>query len=536
VVQETLAQSGVAARELKEALGLTVPEGKIAPAAVFNPETGKVKSPSKLTSKIATAKNFLPGVVEKLEAAVARIEAKGQSPAKVQTLLNKLKSTDLWKYSSATYIPTDIKRQLFPASTSKGVPKLEKLPASLEPNRDTAQLTGGKAGMKRLEGLEGRASKGKTTVKTQDFNIAEHYGKKYTGPRQGVAQERIIQIPKRAQTVKAPDTFESRRMAKKYVEEETKAAMEGLQTTIDKLAAKGRLWKYEDAITEIAKGGNVPNLLDELSYSGKKLDMEGEYYLNKAELKKFEAKTRRRVQDEWDQLQQEGAEGRATARAQARVKELYESEKLPAATQDWLKEQTAPRLLGDITKWVDARIQLGDLKPTEKEGAIEFLRRKNQAKELTIGRGVSKTQRAAYMSKGKTKLPEDFLERATIQLEKDTNWDNSPNPWDEEVQGMDAPFTPDEMQELAKRSEAAGKVKESKAVWRRGRKIMNIGEWINITRPLVTAIDISNPFRQTWQLTTDQITQDILKMIRKDPTSRHQLREKLLEHAGELRK
>jgi len=40
-----------------------------------------------------------------------------------------------------------------------------------------------------------------------------------------------------------------------------------------------------------------------------------------------------------------------------------------------------------------------------------------------------------------------------------------------------------------------------------------VGKYANITRPILTSIDVSNPFRQTWQLTSDQITKDLSKVF-----------------------
>lgn len=41
-----------------------------------------------------------------------------------------------------------------------------------------------------------------------------------------------------------------------------------------------------------------------------------------------------------------------------------------------------------------------------------------------------------------------------------------------------------------------------------------LGQTLNIGRPLLTAVDVSNPFRQTYQLTMDQITQDITRVAK----------------------
>ena len=42
--------------------------------------------------------------------------------------------------------------------------------------------------------------------------------------------------------------------------------------------------------------------------------------------------------------------------------------------------------------------------------------------------------------------------------------------------------------------------------------IMTVGGWLNLPRPLLTAIDASNPFRQTWQLTSEQIVRDLSQL------------------------
>lgn len=132
-----------------------------------------------------------------------------------------------------------------------------------------------------------------------------------------------------------------------------------------------------------------------------------------------------------------------------------------------------------VDRWVDA----DKIRADEANNAIEYLRGKRTTFEQRTGRGSAGLRRsleAKLYPKGRPALAGGDVARRAL-----------------------------EMREADKR-EFRRPAESAKTAWS---WVKTAGSWLNVTRPLKTAIDVSNPLRNTWQLSSDQITRDVGRLF-----------------------
>jgi hypothetical protein len=365
-----------------------------------------------------------------------------------------------------------------------------RVPESLQPLQPGKVRPSGKRGARAatFELPDVDVAKGSRAIATADI-----YGKPSQGAFDfGSALDKpSINLPRfklepgevRASLSQKPLPGEAAHIGKSVVQD-----LAAVRNIADDLQSEGLLRSKDFVEAQAKKGVKVPELLEEL---GDKPDLakalrEGqEYWLDQRALAEFKRARTRTASKEFRQANLAEQRGKGAERAVEREAALTEQQKraslegaeLSPSIRKYLKGlPKPPRTLTEMQHWVDARVATGDIPANQRGSAVEFLRQRESALTRWAGREVRKLPPP----------PDSPFEHAGAEKRSD-------------------------LASAATSGAGARKAGESE---KRGWEIIHqTGEYLNATRPLVTSVDVSNPFRQTAQLTFDQIYQDLARVI-----------------------
>jgi hypothetical protein len=534
IIDDPISTLSKVAKSLSEELG-----SKVSPEFLkqFNLATdlGAGKG-SKMFSRLEALKGFVSKVAPLLEKKIESLQAAGKTKAasNLQAKFDKLLNSEtLKKFEDTTLRTEKVKGQTIAPIRRKVklLDKFEKLPRSMQPSVMEAGPTGKRPGIERVEDeaiatiarsrkqaraelKEDKEGPSAYSIKTSKVGLSDKFaqGEK---PVAGSIYSAKLEAPRVASTSKLPPLSPKDVVAKnKFIKEQFELGKAEMDARILALQEEGHLRTPEENLKATAKGRpEYPELHEELSL-GMEFDPAQEYWVNPKAQKKFETKLQAKLAGEWEQQRFDDYQGRLKARQEARAGTVKEKVVLSPEVKDFLQKAGKNQSTMSAPAWVEAHVVSGDI-PAEMQGDATYqLKRNIQAAQTKAGRRV----KSLKLSK------EEAAERFAIQHAEEMTPPpkaSEKDPWEirqigaTPQPGSTAPTAPPKTarEKLALK---AGSIRESapESAIAQGAKFVATNPYINLPRSIKTAFDLSNPLNQTFQLTTDQLWQDLTRALR----------------------